>query len=456
MLARCAFCTTVVFFSNLRFPPNLFSNKQKSTVTIKATMAPVQQQQLFDSSSQKHSIERDGYLDAQRAANESIEIGRAALAQVSQQQEQLEHASHVADETNYTLEKASRALRAMTWSGWVANKFSKEPTASELTTKRSAPPLVYENLPSVCQAATQAIQNYHANLNILETCIEREQKATLDEVCQDMYRVARQKVHSLPEAYRLDLQQDLETLRSRHQAATNVSSKDGDSATEAIEKKNLFGTPKQNAKMEPSPLHQEQESHLSTLSASLGEQLQLAQNLQQSLATQSEVLNRLDGKSETILNQSEMVTRRADRLIQSKSWAPTKATLDRVVHIRHEATGTYLAISNNKVVLATKFQEDMCTFGIWKRQGQLFGIKHKSGTWLGQSLLGSLGVQSSFGQRQEWQALESDNHTKLLCASAGWGAGGYLRVKNDTAYISGGTVEERNRADWWCLVETDG
>ena len=62
------------------------------------------------------------YERAQRAAIESITVGRNTLETVTRQGEQLENARNLADETEYKLDKANRVLRGMTWSGWLANR----------------------------------------------------------------------------------------------------------------------------------------------------------------------------------------------------------------------------------------------------------------------------------------------------------------------------------------------
>jgi hypothetical protein len=79
-------------------------------------------------------------------------------------------------------------------------------------------------------------------------------------------------------------------------------------------------------------------------------------------------------------------------------------------------------------------------------------------------LFGSLVcTASSFGRRDEWE-VDSDekdseekrwNRTRLLCASAGWGAGGYLTVRSSdfAVLLSGATAEDRKKADFWCIQE---
>ena len=467
-----------------------------------ATRSGVQEQE-------QQSYNRDEeYLSAQRAAHESLEIGRATLAQAQQQHEQLERASAIADDTNYTLDKAGRVLRGMTWSGWVANKFSRDvaaPTAETLqkSQKARAPPEVYENVPPVCATAAQAVQNYHANVKVLlsNSCETAEQRETMHIVCDTMHQQAQAAVQNLPtavQAYRLELATDLNTLRARQRPGEGASttattaapsllsavfvaptapargnSTTAEARTALLGQSQAAGTTKTTQGSSPDDrIRLQQDEHLQTISQSLGELGNLAQNLQHSLHYQNETVNKLDTQSETILEKSQMVTRRADRLIQKKSWTPVKATLDRVVSIRHLATGQYLSITTNGTVcLVPIFHPETCVFSLWKRQGKIFGLKNKyNDRWLGQNLLGSLACSSwQFGRREEWEDVadtnndddEQWNSTRLLCASAGWGAGGYLHVRTTTSskdshhtvVIGGLGIEERKKADLWSIAE---
>ena len=65
------------------------------------------------------------YRLAQRAGAEAVVVGRETLATLVHQGEQLRNAENLADDTVYTVEKANRVLRGMTWSGWLTNKFIK-------------------------------------------------------------------------------------------------------------------------------------------------------------------------------------------------------------------------------------------------------------------------------------------------------------------------------------------
>ena len=87
-----------------------------------------------------------------------------------------------------------------------------------------------------------------------------------------------------------------------------------------------------------------------------------------------------------------------------QSWTKTKAEFVYEVSIRHVQSGKYLAVApNNTLILSGKFDET-CIFGLWKRQGTIFGLKNKySRKWVGQNLFGNLACSANyFDRREEW------------------------------------------------------
>ena len=426
---------------------------------------------------------REEYLAAQRAAVEAVHVGRETLNRSVQQGEQLSRAENMAEETEYKLDRAGRILRGMTWSGWVANMFTKSvgPPPEYKDKADWNVPSVYESVPGECQETAQAVQNYHANVKVLEACETDEQKETCKVICNSMFDTAERtlgelkKAHPQLEAYNIQFEKDLAVLRNR-QKYSQERMRELETVPERPQERSddpnrseLFGSralnngqkspPKQKM---ADPRQKEQDDHLAVMAQSLGELGSIAQNLHISMTQQNETIESLDTKADNITEKSRMVTRRADRITQKKSWAPAKPTFHGYVSIRHISSGRYLAALNaSDLYLVPKFHPDTCVFGLWKRQGSIFGIKNQhSKRWAGQNLFGSLSCSSSsFGRREEWEAGDEDwSSTRLLCASAGWGAGGYLTVRgNDFGlHIGGCTVEERKRADLWRIEDQQG
>lgn len=412
------------------------------------------------------SFEED-CLNAQRAAVETLHIGRATLEQVHQQGEQLDRAEAIADETQYSLDKAGRILRGMTWSGWLANKFTKDVGPPVTTASRSTsncPPLVYENVPDSCRAVAQAIQNYHANVKVLETCETEEQRETLLLICQSMYDSAKTQIENLEksnasvEGYLVEFKSHLTILHEKEQSVIR-SVKQEKICTDS-NRAELMGDARNSSTLSSTNIHlQLQEEHLDMITKSLGEIGSISNTLASAIGQQTQTIDSLDGKAESITEKSKMVTRRADRIIQKKSWTPVKPTFACHVSIRHIASGRYLSVIDGNLVLQPTFHEKTGVFSLWKRQGEIFGLKNKeSGRWLGQSMLGALGCSAySFGRREEWEADADWTNSRLLCTSVGWGAGGYILVNphNFSVRLGGCGVDERNKADLWCITDVE-
>lgn len=416
---------------------------------------------------QEHDLAEE-YLDAQRATVEAVLIGRETLAQTAQQGEQLHRAERLADDTQYTLDKAGRILRGMTWSGWVANMMSKDVVApTQDQQKPREPPLVYENLPPSCHAAAQAIQNYHVNVNVLGECETEEQRVVCRSICDKMYEHARKQLAASStnvDVYKMELESDLQELRKRQD---QCKPRFGVTTLQQQQNpvKQLDNAPEMGSrptKASPSP-HDDvrkakQDEHLQFLAENLGELGYIASSLHETVARQNHTMDRLDEKSDNIVEQSKRVTRRADRMVQSKTWLPSKPTLVCRLTVRHIDSGKYLAVVNGDVYLVPRLSEN-CHFTMWKRDSALFGLKHKaSDKWIGQNLLGSLACSaSSYGHREDWEADDDWSSSTLLCASARWGAGGYLLVRpRDHAVLIGGSgVAEKKKAAVWCLQEIE-
>jgi ElaB/YqjD/DUF883 family membrane-anchored ribosome-binding protein len=459
------------------------------------------------------------YLSAQRAAYESILIGRATAEVVHQQGEQLNRAESLVDDTQYKLDRATRLLKGMTWSGWVGNMFSSLPQPASSPAKSTDPahgPLGLpslsglDQLPNSCADAVQALKNYHANVTVLRDCETVEQKETCKQICDSMHTYAVQQVRNLSsgqkqrddmEAYVLQLQNDLGTIRKcqiDYQAqvcgltdgsfvpstpSLVASTTPSGSAKMDLEKEELFGrkpvidAPSRAA---PSPtktkLEQAQDEHLNVIAASLGELGHIAHSLSTGLDSQHKTIESLETKSDNVYETSKMVARRTDRLIQQKSWTSSvKSVFYATVVIRHVETGKYLSVLGNDLYLVNRFSPISCAFDVHKRQGNIIGLKSRSNhKWMGQSFLtGSLTCSAStFGRREEWETDGSSKWTsptsdamttRLLCTSAGWGQGGYIQVtvsNNCAIKIGGVTAADAKVAAQWTMSaitdETEG
>jgi Snare region anchored in the vesicle membrane C-terminus len=458
----------------------LFEGRKKKELETQqeaaATRTTLQQEQI--------SYNRDEeYRDAQRAAVEAISIGRDTLETTVRQGEQLQNAENLADETEYKLDKANRLLKNMTWAGWLSNKFSRDvepPTykadgtiARDEARSIFGPPQVYNDVPPPCSTAAQAVQNYHANLQVLEDCETEEQIATCKLICDNMHEIATKEVEKVKTIDGSDaassrnftsrLQSDIETLRGRQLALQQM--RRGLTGTAATTNNNdraklLLSNAKQQSSVENSPLDHvmlQQEEHLDTMAKHLQELGSLAGHLNLSLDKHSEILDSLDDKNESMLFKTKMVTRRTDRLIQKKSWIKEKAEFVMMVWIQQQSSGKYLSVApnNDSTLVLSSVLNERCIFGVWKRK-HVYGLQNQYNMrWAGQSLLGQLTCSANtFGRREEWDMEDDWTNTNLVLASAGWGHGGYLLLDEKNPMlpvVGGGTLEDKKKAPKWTL-----
>jgi len=452
-----------------------------------------QQQQQQRMSEAKNDYEttfcnrEEEYRRAQQAAVEAVMVGRETLETTIRQSEQLQNAENMADETEYKLDKSNRLLRGMTWSGWLANKMSRDVEPPDIidTKKKSVlgPPKIFEQTPDLYMVPAQALQNYHANLQVMEDCETDEQKETCRLICDDMYRQVQSKIREAliireqrnhvngydytdtDKNFALQLQEDILSLRQRQLVLQHVQR----AATSINDKTKLFKNAKHNDTIDnandsiKSPndiVTIQQEQHLLTMNKHLQELGSLASHLNISLEQQSDVIDSLDNKSETLHFKTNKINRRTDRFIQDKSWGKQKTEFVRYAWIRHQISGKYLSVApnNDSTLILSNILNERCIFGIWKRN-RVIGVQNKyNRRWAGQNLLGQLTCSANnFNRREEWETDNNWADTTLLIVSAGWGCGGYLLLdkegKGTQPIIGGGDLSIKQQAPKWCINE---
>eukprot|EP00532_Pseudo-nitzschia_australis_P011747 CAMPEP_0168212706 /NCGR_PEP_ID=MMETSP0140_2-20121125/4409_1 /TAXON_ID=44445 /ORGANISM="Pseudo-nitzschia australis, Strain 10249 10 AB" /LENGTH=502 /DNA_ID=CAMNT_0008139517 /DNA_START=107 /DNA_END=1615 /DNA_ORIENTATION=+ len=481
---------------------------------------PQQQQQEQQQSNDAETItscynREEEYRLAQQASAEAVIVGRETLQTAVQQGEQLQNAEQMVDDTEYTLDKANRLLRGMTWSGWLANKFSKEVDSPEYEGNGNSnndserksilgPPTAYEMVPESCRAAAQAVQNYHLNLQVLENCESDEQKGTCRLICDGMHRQARLKITEVLagavvprkhgdaasseiesgngvvvdedgnlESFALQLQEETQKLRHRQlllqqmqqrpRTTTMTTATTGDDRAKLFNKttvgSNTMNTPTKHLTC-TDKVTMQQDEHLSTIAQHLQELGSLAGNLNISLQQQSEVLDSLDTKSETLQFKANTMNRRTDRFLKDKSWGQRKPDFLHYAWIKHQPSGRYLSVApnNNSTLVLSNVLNERSIFGVYKKQ-RVLGLQNKySRKWMGQNLLGQLTCSANaFNRREEWEPDGDDwSDTTLLIVSAGWGHGGYLLLDEGMLpFIGGGDISTKRKAPKWCISQFD-
>ena len=155
-------------------------------------------------------------------------------------------------------------------------------------------------------------------------------------------------------------------------------------------------------------------------------------------------------------------------------WKYPKSDYKCSVIIQHIATQTYLTIEphqNNKLTLHKQPHSDASVFNVYERrtpgirsavsreddmmgttnQLNMIGFCNKcTRTWLGQSsFLGSVSCSArKFGKNEEWELDDGImERTKILCASANWGSGGWLNANANSYSNNGGEQDNRTKLE---------
>lgn len=425
---------------------------------------------------------------AQQAAVEAVMIGRETLETVALQGEQLQNAENIADETEYTLDKANRLIRGMTWSGWLANKLSRDadpPTINEMSNDNNTElglPSVCEkyekNVPDLYMLPVQALRNYQANLQVLKDCETDEQKNTCKLICDDMHRQVLKKIREVSKirqernidedkSFVLRLQEDLSSLRQHQLVLQRVQlQRDSTIINDKVTLFNSFkhvvdsnstGNDSTTTSNDIVIIQQEQEEHLVTMNKNLQELGSLVSHLNISLVQQSEVIDSLDDKNEKLHFKTNVINRRTDRFINQKSWSGPKPEFVRYSWIRHKESGRYLSVvpNNDTSLFLSNVLNERCIFGIWKRN-RVIGMQNKyNRRWMGPNFFGQVGCSATtFNRREEWEVESNWNDTTLLIVAANWGSGGYIILDKGTQpKIGGCDISIKKLAPRWLIGE---
>ena len=386
---------------------------------------------------------------------EAVEVGRATVEAAERQGEQLRNADRLADQAHYVLDQSARLLKGMTWSGWVQNIFTPDAKAPLLVGKPI--PMDDDNVPPFAKKAAQAIQNYQANLNVLEVCETMEQRQTCQIICNDMFQSAAREVDQLQVDNNPTVVHHLSQVLSKlHQLQNDVIQRQL-----KLQQKNIdmqcqittISTPQQTRQSLHINMHKQQDDHLDIMASNLGELNMMATSLHEQFSMHNGIMSSLEDKTDDMHEKTKAVTRRADRLTQKKSWTPPKKVFEKWISIKHIESGRYLSSeANGNLVMVDGFHPEKCVYGVWMRKSGLFGLKNKySHRFIGQTMLGLLSCSSSaFGQREEWQADDNWEVSRLLISSAGWGNGGYLKTRPRDGAVK---IVDKTKADMWCLAE---
>jgi len=439
--------------------------------------------------------------EAQRAAAEAVELSRSTLETTLCQGEQLDHCDDLRERHKYIVDKSSRLVRGMTWSGWVANAFSKDvaPPPAETSVKET---LCLRNVsqaldneefvPEEIEEPATITKNYECNVLLLEQCQSKEEFDALLSICTQLNKSARKSLEKIRQGHnknrlsgrsiqilrKLDFKleeieseqkktvgrmggsfqfQPMKVSQNDHSKERKLETSTGTNTADRIWSKTT--DTKLQARIE------EQDKHLDVMASSIQELLHNGASVGAALEQQNKMLESLNDGADELLEKSKMVTRRADRLSQRSVWRSLKSDFKCCVGIEHVQTKRFLAVepqNKRRLILQDEFHPETCAFEVHERRGscKLVGFQNKcTRTWLGQSALGYIVCKAgNFGRNEEWEIDDGNmSRTQLLCACSNYGNGGWLLVHDDTENFSvlGYDSKAKERATLWSIVVLD-
>ena len=458
------------------------------------------QQAQHRQSQNKAESEADTYLATRRLASETVEVARATITQASQQTEQLENADRLADHNAYLLDKSARLLRGMTWSGWVANMFSKDvkvedyvgnngnnsSAASSMSGKDTMqPPSAdeYAHLPSQFQPAAQAMVNYRCNLAVLAQCQTPQQTEACSSTCMELSNAVRKELRKAVGGDGGNEFLDMEEGRDREayekllkdlEEADQVKKRLVMAANQPQQQQSKLGsigngnTHNRAAARAPITPHNslavgngttsnsttaakisQQDEHLDALSQNLTELQGIGEALNTTFQHQSGLLDSIHDKTDDLTDKTKAVRRKADRIVHRSKWIKNRPELVAWMTIRHVRSGLYLCVTGDGGMKLGGFggsDNQAAIFGKWRRKdSSVVGIQSRlTRNYVGQTMLGYLACSSSsYGRAQEWEIDHDDDNnigagkdTAIMCVGANWGNGGWLEVNSADGSVS--------------------
>lgn len=449
---------------------------------------------------------QDENIAARRSAAESITISRATLEMTLAQGEKLEHCKELQERNKYIVEKSGRLVRGMTWSGWIMNAFSKdsappidraqsESMKEKSTVSQDAVSHVLRDnsgtdVPEELRDQARMLQNYECNVALLKKCQTKDELDTLLEICKSLKMSTRNYFTDAVSNHREGHMRlnggSLQVLRKLERKFEHVEDLQFRTEQNLIGKfqmhtqtRRVDNFPCENNTKPPSSQQlwantndanlqkriDEQDQHLDILAGSIQELLHNGASIGTSLEQQHRLIDTLDLGADDLREHTKMVTRRADRLSHRSLWRSPKSDYKCSVTIQHTITKKYLSVEpmqKNKMTLHDDLHPDLCIFEMHERRGSnLVGFVSKcTRTWLGQSTLGYITCNAKkFGRNEEWEIDDVDmSRTKIICASANWGNGGWLKVDETkgvfsvTNYV---TEAKLNASEWSITIVSE-
>lgn len=215
--------------------------------------------------------------------------------------------------------------------------------------------------------------------------------------------------------------------------------------------------------------HQQQENYLNSLLPGLEELHNISEAIGSSLHHQNQILDKLNQKTEELADQTQLVIRRSERLIdkssfnsilQHKSW---ELRQDRIC-ILHCATNQYILIDDSFKMTWSNTLSQATVFHLFQCRHFYAFQNVYSRKWLGivQSFFGTTTVSCSATTRGSQEVWEFDDDctkeslatttTRLLSSNANWGTGGYIQVHENNTIIPQRKSSSFATIDLWKII----
>ncbi|EQC36504.1 hypothetical protein SDRG_05956 [Saprolegnia diclina VS20] len=340
----------------------------------------------------------DKYRASLRLNAETVAISREVASALVMQSEQLDQTETALDVTQHVVEQANYVVRGMSWSGWLANKFAKEPSLAH-------PPA---SAPS--------------------------KEIAMGFICPEC-RVAQVSQHALMEHY--------EAAHTSLPATASLPSKRSDDQDDVFASDN--------------GLTKEQAAYLAALGPQLLELKHASKGISNHLDMQLAQIDRIEAKSEKTKDDMRLVTAKATKLTSSLLTISPQFRCA----FQELTTQKFVANVNGDPLVCKDAASADCLFRAYTLADStdMWGFKSESsGLFLGLNALGAMRIQGAGLKSYEQFAIDvSRPETTLFSFASCFGLGGWVSMRPDgSLFCVRRTSTNKDLAALFKLVRVEG
>ncbi|OQR97718.1 hypothetical protein ACHHYP_10100 [Achlya hypogyna] len=340
------------------------------------------------------AVEDDKYTASLRLNAETVSISREVASVLCQQSEQLDQTETALDVTQQVVERANYVVRGMSWSGWLANKFTKEPVVN--AAQRSGSKEIAMGF--ICPECRVAQASQHALLEHYES------------------------VHASPPPTATSLPATIPSQAPSQLVKQEYAQDEGKSPSQCS-------------------VHTRKQLKHASKGISNHLDMQLAQ------------LDRIEAKSEKTKDDMRLVTAKATKLTSSLMTicAQFRCAFQEV------STQQFLANVSGEPVVCKDAASPDCVFRAYTLadSAEMWGfLNESSGLYLGINALGSMKIQGTALKSYEQFAIDATRETTTLFNFASsFGLGGWVCMRQDgSLYCLRRTSTNKDQATLFKLI----